>query len=359
MNTRRFCYLILLLVLFGCAKPTPTISPPVEKFIDANIETVESAKATGTFENGLTPTIIPTKLPTPSATPEPSPTPIPKRYTAILLGEDRSGTGNGARTDVIAILNYIPKYNDLLIISVHRDLYVDYTGAQAQIFCNPPSEFDRINRAYALGGVDCVRAVIEHNFGLVANSGIAAVDFQGFVEITNHMGGLTIVPTKSRSYWCGSISNGDASWVSHLEGESYLMYGESLLCYVRERMQYGGIDRDLRAQEVLLAMKEQWLDARPIKTIFNLLPFMLERVSVDLTVDSIAGLIELAKGDAASDVNIRRVIFQYDQEVTPHITENGAWVFRLLVDLRGWTDCLLGGHSSKACAWLHTLDADY
>jgi len=174
------------------------------------------------------------------------------------------------------------------------------------------------------------------------------------------MGGLTIVPTKSRTYRCGSISSGDAYWVTHKEGESYLLYGESLLCYVRERMQYGGVERDRRAQEVLLAMKEQWFDAQPINTIFNLLPFMLERVSIDIGIDTIDAMIQLVKGEVSENVSIRKVVFSYDQEVTSHITEDyGAWVFLPLVDLKGWMDCLLTGHSSEVCAWESRLDADY
>jgi anionic cell wall polymer biosynthesis LytR-Cps2A-Psr (LCP) family protein len=154
------------------------------------------------------------------------------------------------------------------------------------------------------------------------------------------------------------ISSGEAFWSTKLEGESYLMNGEALLCYIRERMQYGGVERDRRAQEVLLAIKDHWLVDQPLDTIVRLLPFTLERVSVDLPLADIVGLIEIARAAFAEDVNIRKVTLLYDQEVIPYTTENGAWVFKPLVDLEGWMECLLDGHSTEACALAERLDAD-
>jgi anionic cell wall polymer biosynthesis LytR-Cps2A-Psr (LCP) family protein len=134
------------------------------------------------------------------------------------------------------------------------------------------------------------------------------------------------------------------------------MDGASLLCYVRGRTESGDIDRNRRAQETILAMKEQWLDELTLEDIIALLPFALERVKVDLPLEDIIGMIEIAKASILGDVNVRKVVFEYGQEVAPHITEGGAWVFQPLVDFRGWTACLLGGHNSESCARLHSLE---
>jgi len=371
MNTRRLCFLVLFFVLAGCApKPEPEITDyeaaKTREAIElATIEawpTPDITAGVATHEARLTEE-APTPEPTASATLEPTATPIPKRYTAVLLGEDHFGTGMGSRTDIFIILTYIPFYNDLLIISVPRDLYVEY-GGQARILCPIPGEpisplpfHDRINRAYAFGGFDCVGAVVEHNFGLVVNSGIAITGFKDFAEIVDHMDGLSITPIQNYSCHVKSLDAGGFEyWAIWRVGSTYQMNGEQLLCYVRERMISGGIDRDRRAQEVLLAMKDQWFDAQPINAIFNLMPFMLERVSIDIGIDTIDSLIQLVKGEASENVSIRKVIFSYDQEVTPHITEDyGAWVFLPLVDLQGWTDCLLSGHSAEVCAYANNL----
>jgi len=333
---RSFCYfalilvlvLVLFLVLVGCASkviPQVGASPTITEGLDEPTSTSAHSVPTSTATTR------------PSATPEPMPTSIPKRYTAILLGKDRTGTGTGPRTDVFIILTYIPHWNDLLIISVPRDLYVEY-GGQARIFCDPPSERDRINRAYALGGADCVRSVVEHTFGLDVNTGVAVVGFNDFIELVNGMNGLMIHP----------------DWLP----DPIQVDGEELLRYVRERMASGAINRDRRGIEVLIAMKEQWLDAYPFETILAVTSFAFERVKVDMSFGEFVELIKFAKDSSSEDLNVRKVVFLYEQEVTFHTTENGASVLLPLVDLSGWMDCLLSGHGSEACAWSNPLEGD-
>jgi len=341
----------LISILSSCAPKQEPI--PTDIFA---IDTLEP-----TLVSAQIATKLPTALATASATPEPTPTPIPKRYTAVLLGEDIYGTGTGARTDTFIILSYIPHWNDLLIISVPRDLYVEY-GGQANILCPPSTPLfrhDRINRAYAFGSFDCVYAVVEHNFGLVVNSGIAVINFQSFVDVVDKMGGIEIVPEKSCTEWCGSLDGSEGYLATWREGQKYSMSGTTALCYIRGRMRCGCIDRDRRAQEMILAMKEQWLDEQPIDTLLTLLPFAYGKVRVDLPFDAIVDTIYLVKAIVTEDLNIRRVTFKYDQEIIPHTTEYGASVLVPLVDLKNWTTCLLDGHNSESCAWLHALDPEW
>jgi polyisoprenyl-teichoic acid--peptidoglycan teichoic acid transferase len=77
----------------------------------------------------------------------------------LVLGVDRrpsSAEGASTRSDTMMLVRVIPATGEVKLLSVPRDLYVEVK----------PGEKDRINTAYAYGGVDQARAVMEDLTGV-------------------------------------------------------------------------------------------------------------------------------------------------------------------------------------------------
>ena len=89
----------------------------------------------------------------------------------LLIGEDARDGQTGQRTDTIIVLSLNRKKNITTMTSIMRDTYVNIPGHGG----------DRINAAYAYGGIDLLDQTIEENFGITID-GNMKVDFDGFLE---------------------------------------------------------------------------------------------------------------------------------------------------------------------------------
>ena len=87
----------------------------------------------------------------------------------------------GSRTDTIMLVQVVPKTGDVKLLSVPRDLLVEVE----------PGVEDRINAAYNYGGIDETIIAFE-NYSGVHIEHHAIVDFQGFEEVIDAMGGVSV-----------------------------------------------------------------------------------------------------------------------------------------------------------------------
>ena len=278
----------------------------------------------------------------------PAEVPEPKRYTFVLIGGDLPRLGREMeRGTFIIVTGVFPEdgNGDIVVIDVPRDLYVPISCQSGVL--------DWIVAAYPLGlqpgggkaanGLDCVRMVVEDNFGLEVNGGVALVTGDAFESLVDSFGGLRITPGYEHKARCSS--NGYLSW---LAGETYLMNGEFLKCYVK--MQNNGADRDqrrsYRAGQVVMAMAEQWLPLfveHPVQSVFSTWRFWQENVIMSLSLAEALRLAPLIP--KARDAEVRSARFRFGEDVAVWTTPEGASGLLPLVDLREWTDCVIAGPS--------------
>src|SRR5215207_6412641 len=104
-------------------------------------------------------------------------------FNVLVLGVDTRPYSEemGSRTDTIMLVQVVPKTGDVKLLSVPRDLYVEVE----------PGRKDRINAAYNYGGIDETVDALE-NYAGVPIEHYAIVDFQGFSEIIEAMGGVKV-----------------------------------------------------------------------------------------------------------------------------------------------------------------------
>jgi LCP family protein required for cell wall assembly len=117
-----------------------------------------------------------------------------KRQNILLLGVDVSDSKKdpfkGVRSDSISIVSIAPYAKDINIISVPRDSKVYHSNA---------SRPDKINHAFAHGGVDLTISTIEETFGIRINHYLVLSN-KAFVSFIDDIGGLPIYVEKDMHY---------------------------------------------------------------------------------------------------------------------------------------------------------------
>lgn len=143
----------------------------------------------------------------------------------LLLGEEAidSGTSRG-RTDVMVILTLNSKEKSIKLTSLMRDLFVQIPGHLD----------NKLNSAYATGGINLLFDTIELNFDLKLD-GYALVGFNDFEKIIDLLGGVDITLTKNEANWLNTtnyISN--PAYRTVVAGSNH-MNGNQALGYCRIR----------------------------------------------------------------------------------------------------------------------------
>ncbi|MFC9542559.1 LCP family protein [Lysinibacillus sp. NPDC056959] len=159
------------------------------------------------------------------------------QINVLLMGSD--ARDEDGRSDTLMIAHYDQTTNDVKLISIMRDTYVDIPG----------HGMNKINSAFAFGGPELVRKTIKQNFDIDVNY-YALVDFKGFPKIIDLLApdGIEVDIPYEMSYGIGMTLN---------PGKQTL-HGDGLLGYVRFRhdrlSDFGRVERQ---QEVLTKVKEQ------------------------------------------------------------------------------------------------------
>ena len=188
----------------------------------------------------------------------------------LLVGQDRQPGQGRQRSDTMILCSYNPETNEVSLISFLRDLYVSIPGGYSN---------NRLNAAYAFGGFPLLYNTLKENFGVTVNGGVE-VDFGGFIELVDLIGGVDIYLTaKEAPYVASSCTEG----VNHLNGRKALNYA-------RIRKIDSDFGRTNRQRTLILAVFEK-LRHSDINTLTNLVNTAASMVTTDMTKGSITSLV--------------------------------------------------------------------
>lgn len=229
---------------------------------------------------------------------------LDQTLNVLLLGSDRRPDDPVWRTDVMMIAFLDPGSGRAAILSLPRDLYVDI----------PTRGWDRLNIAdfwgeytkYPGGGPGLMRHVIDENFGIRVDK-YARVDFDGFKTIIDTLGGVDVnVPCDLEDDFIDSSSPTGFRHFSVLAGMNH-MDGETALMFVRQRHNTGDVNRALRQQRVVYALREKILSPNIVTKIPALYQQLQSTVQTDFGTIDLPGLVQI--GTSIDPANIRgRVI---------------------------------------------------
>jgi len=189
----------------------------------------------------------------------------------VLLGSDAEPPFTG-RIQAIHLLFIHPRFSKASLVSIPGDLYVYIPGYTMQ----------RLNIAYALGGIETLRSTLAYNFGVTPSRFVLAHpgDFQWLVDDINGIEATVFFPLPQA---CGGLRPGEIT-----------MDGALALCYASYRDGIDEFDRMRRQQQLLqIIFRKLTRDGNLIQ-----LPLLYASyegwVKTDLSLSELMGYIPLA-----------------------------------------------------------------
>lgn len=322
------------------ATPTPFQPLPLGAtsfFIPANDPLLLTSAADSAIATSSIPPETPTPLPTIDAvvlnnTIAPQPTfdsqlfnNGQKTINFLLIGSDRRSLTGSTRTDTMVIAILHPNEGQVALISIPRDLWVSIPGF----------ENNRINTAYQVGksteypggGPGLLKETIQYNLGIRIDH-TALVDFNGFANIVNTLGGVDVPVSCAYTDWRlidpSYDPENENNWYLHTAEPGVIhMDGDLALWYARSRQKSNDFDRGRRQQEVLRALFTQALQAGTLTRIPELYENLKESVETDLGLGDLLQLSVYTPKMTNADIRSYYIRPPY---VSSWITDGGASV---------------------------------
>lgn len=188
----------------------------------------------------------------------------------LLIGQDRREGETRARSDSMIIVSIDKQSKAISLISLMRDTYVQIPGYSD----------NRINAAYAFGGMELLDKTIELNFGVKVDANVE-VDFEGFMAVIDVVGGIDVNLSKAEANYINSIMGKRGT--SELDEGIVHMDGETALTYARIRSLAGSdFARTERQRKVISAVINKARTSN-LSTIMEFIDKLLPLVTTDLT----------------------------------------------------------------------------
>jgi LCP family protein required for cell wall assembly len=229
---------------------------------------------------------------------------FPYRTNVLILGVDRSPEGTFVgRTDTIMMLSVIPLKPDVNLLSIPRDLWVNI----------PNVGENRINTAHFFAeanqpgsGPEAAMQTIRSNFGLTVNY-FVRFDFEGFKEVVNAMGGITIeIPEPMSGYDPGT----------------YTLDGDQALAFARDRQSSDDFFRMQRGQMLLQAAVKQMINPLAWPRIPLIITSGLNAIDTNIPFFEIPRIgVALVRAIISDSINSQTITRDM---VFPTVTSEGA-----------------------------------
>ncbi|WP_264449087.1 LytR family transcriptional regulator [Bacillus cereus] len=183
----------------------------------------------------------------------------------LLLGADERGEDKG-RSDSLMVITLNPKNNSIKTVSIPRDTYTEIVGK---------GKSDKINHAYAFGGVDMSVSTVEKFLNIPINYYIE-VNMEGFKDIVDAVGGVDV--------------NNDLDFTSrdtHFNKGNIHLNGEEALKYTRMRYEdpRGDFGRQMRQRQVMQAVIKKGASFSSLTSYGDVLTAIQKNVKTNLTQD--------------------------------------------------------------------------
>lgn len=205
-----------------------------------------------------------------------------------LFGVDcRTADYKGCRSDVMMVLSYDQRNNNVTVTSLVRDTYVEI-GDRG---------FDKLNHAYAFGGPELAIQTINRTFDLDIEEYVT-VDFWAVEKIIDAIGGVEIdVSSMELEYLNAYIddlnhNSPDNSRVGHLETSGVqILTGREAVAYMRIRYVGDGDFERMQRQREVISSALEGVKTISLPTLLSLSNELLETVKTNLSKGEIINLI--------------------------------------------------------------------
>ncbi len=191
--------------------------------------------------------------------------------TILLVGCDERDGYEVGRSDTMMVVFINGETNEISLLSIPRDCYVQIPGYTTKT---------KINHSYAYGGINLTRETIEYFLGIQIDDYVE-IDFDGFVELVDLLGGVEI--------------NVDQRMINYDEGINLnpglqTLNGQQALGYCRFRIGQDGTDsisdikRAEHQQTFIIALKDKLMSLSTLWKVPRLVSLANEYVNTTISV---------------------------------------------------------------------------
>jgi len=299
-------------------------------------------------------------------------------FNILLLGYGGAGHDGGYLTDVIKLVNIDPVSEDVTVISIPRDLWVEIPVRSDQ------GEYQKINAAYAIGiddnyplkqtqyrGVEGAQKLVSDVVEMVTGKkvdGVIAVDFSGLVDTIDALGGVEVVvpvtfddhyyPIKGEeNNLCGKdpaemerihalysgfeLEKQFECRYEHLHFDAGVnqMDGETALKFVRSRhsdVHGGDFARAQRQMAVLEAIKDKALSLDALDNVPGFIKNYASSVTTNLKAEAI--LAFLSKFPQTQGYGVNSITLSDQNVLTNATSSQGAYILQPRAGQGNFTD---------------------
>lgn len=244
----------------------------------------------------------------------------------LLVGEEAIGSGGGrGRTDSIMIASANFNQKSLKLTSMMRDMYVQIPGYQD----------NKLNSAYASGGIPLLRETLEQTFDIELDGSIL-VNFDGFEQIIDSLGGVELTLTADEAHYLNTTNYVSNKAYRTLKTGTQILNGNQALGYMRIRYVRTAdnvkddFGRTSRQRTLLNAVFEKYKNSS-LTDLIGMINDLLPYVQTDLTKTEIVSYATKIVTMGAGELETLRVPLDnmYDPiyvrkmaVLVPHLPEN-------------------------------------
>lgn len=183
----------------------------------------------------------------------------------LLLGVDQRA-GDRGRSDSLILITVNPKDQSMKMVSIPRDTRTEIVGKGTT---------DKINHAYAFGGVDMAVNTVE-KFLDVPVDYYVHVNMESFKDIVDAVGGVTVNNDLNFDYDGYSFKKGKLT----LDGKEALAYSR-----MRKQDPRGDFGRQMRQRQIIEGVIEEGASVQSLANYGTILDTIGTNVRTNLTFD--------------------------------------------------------------------------
>ncbi|MFL0572772.1 LytR family transcriptional regulator [Priestia megaterium] len=183
----------------------------------------------------------------------------------LLLGVDQRA-GDRGRSDSLILMTVNPKDQSMKMVSIPRDTRTEIVGKGTT---------DKINHAYAFGGVDMAVNTVERFLDVPVDYYVQ-VNMESFKDIVDAVGGVTVNNDLNFDYDGYSFKKGNLT----LDGKEALAYSR-----MRKQDPRGDFGRQMRQRQIIEGVIEEGASVQSLANYGTILDTIGTNVRTNLTFD--------------------------------------------------------------------------
>ena len=247
----------------------------------------------------------------------------------LLVGIDARDISQPSRSDAMMLLTLDTEHKSIKLTSFARDTYVKIPGRGSE----------KLTHAYAYGGINLLLETIEDNFEIDIND-YAIVNFFGFVDIINALGGIEVDVKKDEIKELNTYIVNGQSIDKVAQGENVkkitksglqTLNGYQALAYARIRYNDSAFGRDNRQRQIIESTLQKMSNASPFKfnsILDSILPSLKTNMSPTRILELGSTILSI------NNFNIKQLEFPipYQPYSTGGILGGKGWVLQFNSD---------------------------